>query len=121
MPARTKAPGSGRRATLRRPQTRSSSLLAKREPVEPEGCVVRILRAYDSDPQVGDCEQATPYRVRVPRSRVDIRTLDEEEGKHRSISDPSDLRPKPAPSQRAVEVGDGLALDEDAAADAVVA
>jgi hypothetical protein len=89
--------------------------------VEPQRRVIRIAGANNGDAEIGDRKQATPHRVRMAGSIIEIVALDKEKREHRGIANASDLRPQPTSPKRPVEVGDGLPLHERTALDAVIA
>src|SRR5437879_3707948 len=56
----------------------------------------------------------------MPRSCVELVALDEQEGRNSLVTDLPYLLPKTSASQRAMEIGNRLALHQDASADAVI-
>lgn len=95
--------------------------LPKSKPMKPDGGISRILGTNDRDPEVCDRQQASANRIGVPRTVVDVRTLDEQKRKHSRVSHSADLRPEPTAAERAVEIRHGLSLDQYTAGDAVIA
>jgi hypothetical protein len=89
--------------------------------MKPHGRISRIVAADNRDPEIGDRQQTSPNRVGVAGTIVDVRTLDEQEGKHRCVPDSTYLRPKTTTTERAVEIRDRLSLDQCTARDSVVA
>jgi hypothetical protein len=57
----------------------------------------------------------------MPGPDVELAALDQQEGQDRIVTDPPHLRPKASASQRAVQIGDRLAFDQNSAADPVIA
>jgi hypothetical protein len=97
------------------------TFLPDREPMKPHRRISRVMGTNDRDAEIGDRKQASPNRVGVPWTGVDVRALDEEKRKHRRVSDSTDLRPEPTAAERAVEIRHGLSLDQHTPRDAVVA
>jgi hypothetical protein len=117
IPLNAVTPGGGRDRRF----ARASPLLPDCEAVKPQRRVVGIASANDGNPEIGDREQATPNRMRMAGSLIEVAALDEQKRQDRCISNPPNLRPEPTARERTMEIRDGLALDERTALDAVVA
>jgi hypothetical protein len=97
------------------------SFLPHSEPMKPHGRISRIAAADNRDPKIGDRQQTSPNRIGVAGTVVDVRALDEQEGKRCCVSDSAYLRPKTTTTERAVKIRDRFSLDQRTARDSVVA
>jgi hypothetical protein len=89
--------------------------------MQPERRVRRVSAPHDPDAELEDRQERAANGMWMARPGVEVVALDEQDRGDRLVADPSHLSPEAPAAKRAVEIGNRLALDEDSAADSIVA
>jgi hypothetical protein len=97
------------------------SRVTHRETVKPKRRIGRIAAPKNRYAELDDCQESTADRVRMSRSRVELLALNQQEWRDRLVTDLPHLLPETSASERSVEIGDRFALDQDAAANTIIA
>lgn len=89
--------------------------------MEPERRVRGVTAPQDSNAELEDRQEGAANGIRMPRPSVEVVALDQQDRSDRLVADLPDLSPEATTAERTMEVGHGLALDNDSAADPIVA
>jgi hypothetical protein len=84
------------------------------EAFEPEGRVVRVLRAQDDDSEIGQSKDRAADGGRAQRSVVGIHAFNEHVGEARRLAEFPNLAPECSADDRGMDAADGLPLHDRA-------